>query len=202
MSRKICWKMCEWVSEWVCVSVKTSFLERARKVRVCECEDFSLLADCYIKIRGNSSWKLRAVASLDDVQELFTGQSVPTWFFSTFSPGCWLRKCEHSLTKEEKRKVSKFREFGNTQSKNKQQQKKNTSRGKFGKFSSRLALSGSFSANAPPPVCVKGHSHGRQKSSGTILHPARKTGQMGRIQQVPLERRNEPMHGPNRLQLG
>lgn len=25
---------------------------------------------------------------------------------------------------------------------------------------------------------------------------------MGRIQQVPLEQRNEPMHGPNRLQLG
>lgn len=25
---------------------------------------------------------------------------------------------------------------------------------------------------------------------------------MGRIQQVPLERRNEPMHGPNWLQLG
>lgn len=49
---------------------------------------------------------------------------------------------------------------------------------------------------------MKGHSHGRQKSSGTILRPARKTGQMGRIQQVPLEQRNEPMHGPNRLELG
>lgn len=100
------------VSEWVCVSVKTNFLERARTVRMCECEDFSLLADCYIKFRGNSAWKLRAVASLDDVQGLFTGQSVPTWFLSTFSLGCWLRKCEHSLTKEEKTeglKISRVR---------------------------------------------------------------------------------------------